>query len=853
MRYSIVKTGYIRSLSVAVIAMLVLPLSGNSQELFELMEQDGVELKKVQDAAKKYFDKAGRGPGSGYKLFKRWEHGAQLKLQADGTVMSKKAQAAAIKEVHSNLKSGNKSLGNWTELGPLSYDVTSGYAPGVGRVTACYIEPVQQQLMYVGSPGGGFWKSANGGNSWMPMGDQFNDMEIWAIGVDPNVANKLYIANNVGLMVSTDGGSTFTQIPQLINTGKITTILVEPGNPNVIYVAMRYVGLFKTTDGGATWNQLVVGSVEDVMYKPGNNNIMYACGTRFFRSVDGGNTFNVVSNGIVGSNRMKLAVTPADTNMVYIVQDKKDSTGTWEFGYLYRSVDGGSNFSIQTDYTGGKDYIGRQSYRDMAIAASNTDPNEVHIGGLHMYKSLDGGVSFTHQCHWVWGKTKLGNPSETRTYVHADIEIIKYINGVIYVGSDGGLFKSINQGNDFVDLTSGMGIHQLYRIGNSHLNKDLMASGAQDNGLNMMVGSQHKWRHWYGADGMECWIHPKNDSMQIAATQYGHLIRTDNGGFSRYRPEKPPQHGDGNWLTPMAVDENTGNRVFVGYDTLYRHDSFGDTNIAWVNVSKNFQFVGKLSHIELCPSNIHYIYVAAQSRVYKSTNVLSGAPIWQYLPGTIGGNINDIAVDPFDENRVAVCTSVGFVYISENAGQTWTRMDSALPAVPLKSIVFDRTGTRGMYLATDGAIYYRNDNLNAWTLYDNNLPHVETRELEIFYGSPGESRLRVATYGRGVWETPLYEDLVSGIEIKKPSLENVLIYPNPTNDLFRIEFHSKGHGVQLDIHDIAGKQVSSTTYPTHNGLNHLKLPVRELPSGTYLLTITSPERDKVVRKISVSR
>lgn len=855
MRFSFTRTNHLLSLSVAFLVILAFPLTVNGQELFELMEKDGVELKKVQAAAKSYFDKVGRGPGSGYKLYKRWEYSAQLKVQADGMVMSKKAQAYAVEQIHSNVKSGNKSLGNWTELGPLSYEVTSGYAPGVGRVTACYIEPVQQQLMYVGSPGGGFWKSVNGGNSWSPIGDQFNDMEIWAIGVDPNVANKLYIADNVGLMVSTDGGSTFTRIPQLINTGKITTILVEPGNSNVIYVAMRYVGLFKTTDGGASWNQLVTGTVEDIIYKPGNMNVMYACGNSFYRSTDGGNSFTAVNNGIQSSTRMKLAITQADTNMVYIVQDHKNSSGTWQFGFLYRSVDGGSSFSVQTDHTdtNGRDYIGRQSYRDMAIAVSHTDANEVHIGGLHMFKSLDGGQSFTQQCHWVWGKTKLGNPSETRSYVHADIEIIRYVNNTLYVGSDGGLFRSTNQGSDFADLTSGMGIHQLYRIGNSHLNKDLMASGAQDNGLNMMVASQHKWRHWYGADGMECWIHPKNDSMQIAATQYGNLIRTDNGGFSRYRPNKPPQHGQGNWLTPMAVESNTGNRVYVGYDTLYRHDNFGDTAMPWVNCSKNFQFVGKLSHIELCPNNIQYIYVAAQSRVYKSTNILSANPTWQYMAGTVGGNVNDIAVDPFNENRVAVCTSVGFVYLSENGGQSWTRMDSALPSVPFKAIVFDKTNSRGMYLATDGAVYYRNDNLGHWTLFDNGLPHVETRELEIYYGAPGESRLRVATYGRGAWETPLYEDLVSGIEIRKPDFEDLLVYPNPAQDLIRVEFQSPGGDVNIQLHDLMGKQVKSTGYHTHHGLNHLKVPVQEIQPGAYILTIASSVGNRVVRKVTVSR
>ena len=234
------------TLTVAIVLSL---FSSNlsSQNLFELMEQDGVDLKHVQQVAKTHFDQVGRGKGSGYKLFKRWEHGAQLRLQEDGTVFSAKTQGKLISNARLDAnKSGNKDNASWQELGPLSWEVTSGYAPGVGRITALAIEPTQQQIIYAGSPGGGLWKSTNAGNSWVPLGDNFRDMQIWAAALDPQVPNRVYIADNIGLLVSNDGGATFNAIPSLINTGKITTILVDPNNSNTLYVAMRYVGLYKS-------------------------------------------------------------------------------------------------------------------------------------------------------------------------------------------------------------------------------------------------------------------------------------------------------------------------------------------------------------------------------------------------------------------------------------------------------------------------------------------------------------------------------------------------------------------------------------------------------------------------------
>lgn len=720
---------------------------GQSQEILDLMNQDAVNLEEVRNVADTYFSEVGTDRGSGYKLFKRWEHHAMTKLQPDGNVISQEVMSEVLRE--SRLSSGDEraiSASNWSELGPLAWTNTSGYNPGVGRVTAIAVEPTSQQIIYVGSPGGGLWKSTNGGSSWTPLGDDFANMDIWAIEIDPVNTNRVYIGNSAGdVYRSNNGGLTFSLI--LNQSSRVTDILINPSNTNEIYAALRYSGLFRTTDGGTTWTEVVTSGVEDVMYKPGSTSTVYACGNRFHRSTDGGSSFSTISTGIVSTERMKLAVSPANSNYVYILQ--KRGSG---FGYLYRSTNSGSSFTVRVDYTT-SNYIGSQASRDMAIAVSNTNINEVHIGGFNMYKSTNGGSSFALECNWYYPSTV----GTSQSYVHADIEVMQYINGNIYVGSDGGIFKSTNTGNNFTDLSVGLGIHQFYRINSSMSNRYAVAGGAQDNGQNIMGGVAHTWKHWAGADGMDCAIHPTNSNIIYGAYQYGTIRKTTNGGTSLTSMVQPPEAGSGNWVTPIAIDPNNGNRIYAGYTDLYRHDNSASTG-SWVNTSSATTFSGgKLRHIETCPSNSNSIYVATYNNVYKSENITAASPSWTTL-ASVSGTINDIAVDPFDDDRVVVVTSFGHVYSSTNGGTSWTRIDAGLPTIPIKSAVLDRSPNNGVYVATDGAVYYNNDALPTWTAFSTNLPKVDVTEIDLYYGLPGQSRIRIGTYGRGLWESPMYDD-----------------------------------------------------------------------------------------------
>jgi photosystem II stability/assembly factor-like uncharacterized protein len=737
----------------AVCAMgLLYPVQG--QDFIDQINQDHVDFEKVRKQTENYFDDVGRGKGSGYKLFKRWEYRAQSRTMADGKVVSSKTLAQVLKQSRTSYQ-GKTAMANWSELGPLAWTNTAGYNPGVGRITAVAVEPTSQQLIYVGSPGGGLWKTTNGGSSWTPLGDNFDNMDIWGISIDPSNNNIVYVGNSTGeLYKSTNGGASFSLLMDQ-NFGRVFTILVHPTNSNIMHVAIRSNGLFRTTDGGANWTEVITVDIEDVAYKPGSTSTIYACGSNFYKSTNSGSSFTQISSGFESSQRMKLAVTPANSNYVYVVQRNGG-----QFGWLYKSTNSGTDFSVMQEHTSSTNYIGNQASRDMAIAVSNTDEDEVHMGGFDMYVSTNGGTSFTQECDWYYPSTTPGGSSSGHSYVHADIEVMQYLNGNIFVGSDGGIFKSTDAGDNFVDLSTGLGVHQFYRINSSATDKNRVIGGAQDNGTNVMSGPSNSWVHMMGADGMDCAVHPTNSDILFGCYQYGGMVKSTNGGTTRTSMVAPPESGSGNWVTPIAIDPNNGSRIYAGYAELYRHNNLASSG-SWVTTSTGISFNAKLRNIEMCPSNSNVIYVSTTSRIYKSSDILAGTPTWTEISG-LSGTINDIAVDYFDENRVVVSTSAGNLYESTDGGSNWTNINSGLPSVPFTSVVLDRSANQGIYVSIDGAVYFKNNTLTNWITYSTNLPKMDIDEVELFYGGAGESRVRIGTYGRGLWESPLYDDAEDG-------------------------------------------------------------------------------------------
>ncbi|OJJ15183.1 hypothetical protein BKI52_39655 [marine bacterium AO1-C] len=735
---------------IAIVLCTVLHYQARAQKVFELMQDDHVKIKQLERVGKRYFQNRDKGRGSGYKLYMRKLYWAKRNAGTDGRVISdaqvleerQRFQRAWINNPASHSKRQRSS--GWRELGPFNWTRTQSWSPGLGRIVSIAVEPSQQNIMYAGSPGGGIWKSVNAGQSWQPLGDRMTNMSIWSIAIDPNNVNTVFLGNSAGqIMKSTNGGSTWSEIYRVSGTPR--RILIHPGSSRIFVGTTR--ALYRSTNGGSSFSVVLNTKAEDVEFKPGNTNIVYACGNSFYRSTNGGSSFSRVTSGIVSSERLKMAVTPANPDLVYLVQKRGSS-----FGYLYRSSNSGASFSVRSNYStvSTSQVYFTQASRDMAITVSNTNANEVHVGGMDYSRSLDGGVSFTKLAAW--------NAPNDRSYIHADVEVLQYVNGTIYAGTDGGIFRSRDRGNNMADLTQGgLAVRQYYRIGGAATDANMIVGGAQDNGTNIMSGSNRTFKEWLGADGMECFIDHKNKNVVYGTTQFGNLYKSTNGGNSIGNISKPGNFS-GEWVTPFMIDPIDNRKIYVGYNDLYRSTNGGSSG-SWRNITQSLNIGGKLDEMAIAASNNNYIYIAERGRLWRTKNGQSSNPTWVEI-SNFSGDVNFIAVDPTNPERVAIATTGSRVYKSENAGSSWTNIRRNLPNISALCVVFDDTPANGLYVGMQSGVYYTNDNLSGWVPFSTNLPGVQTSELEIHYGS---RKIRVATYGRGIWEADLYDEVSTGV------------------------------------------------------------------------------------------
>jgi photosystem II stability/assembly factor-like uncharacterized protein len=360
-------------------------------------------------------------------------------------------------------------------------------------------------------------------------------------------------------------------------------------------------------------------------------------------------------------------------------------------------------------------------------------------GGLEVVVSDDGADSWKNVSTW----DGIGDPQ----YVHADGKCSRFLpgsNSTVFATNDGGIFKSTDFGDNWSDLSNGLKIAQIYRIGVSQSNPGKVISGWQDNGCNLWDNTS--WRRVYYADGMEAAIDPLDDNILYEETQYGGLNRSmDNGvnwvGIS-------PSGGD--WLTPFIIDPSDNNILYYGGGgSVYKTTNKGNS---WSNVGGSFN--GNLFALAVAPSDNQYVYAAALTQVKVSknqggswTDITSGLP-------TSGNGFNYIAVDNNDPEHVYVALSAysdgNKVYESSDAGITWENISGTLPNIPVNTIMYFPDSQDGIYIGTDLGVFYRDNTMSDWIPFMNGLPNVMVHELEY---STGDNKIYAATYGRSIWRS----------------------------------------------------------------------------------------------------
>lgn len=821
-----------------LIAFLFVGVTSSSQEYLQMIDSGTYSVQEIIDNAEAYFENRDKGKGSGYVQFKRWEYMAKRLMNEDGYLMSITERLAELERYNAYLNETASSrefanAADWQDLGPFDWNQATGWNPGVGRITGISIDPSDADHMIVGGNTGGVWRTDDGGSTWTPLTDYFSHLYVYAVTIDPSNSSTYYFGSSSGLVFkSVDSGATWTQIGDVSNS-LINKILVHPTNSNIIFACSQNAGLYTTTDGGANWTDAIPGDNNsyDVEFKPGDTNTVYATGTGVHKSIDGGANWTTIA-GFNGGAKM-IGVSADDPTVVYVL----DADGS-SFDELYKSTDSGDSY-IGLGHTN-RNYFGYdtagfqpggQAPRDMGIEINPADVDEVHIAGVLMWRSDDGGANFSNISDWQPGLAA----SQNKGYHHPDVDDLYWYGTTLYVASDGGIYKAdtpnVTAAGMFDDLTAGIGIRQNYKIGVSQTADVVISAGSQDNGTSFYTAA-NDWIDWLGADGMETFVDKDNSNVMYGTSQFGQIYRTDNAAASIIFLNEPGA-GQGNWVTPYEQDPTVTNRIYLGYNLVYRSDNKG---VSWTPISQNLG--GFLDEMKIADSDNQVIYASRGGILYKTED--GGTTNWVQKTSP-GGLINTIAIHPNDPDRVAVAvTGSNKVRVSVDGGDTWQTVNSGLPNFSALAVVWDDSADNGLYMGMDYGIYYIDDTYTNWQPWNYNLPNVIINELEINYA---DDKIYAGTYGRGVWAAPRFDPALSVDEILG---ENELtIFPNPANTEVNIVIKEPIEA-DIQVFDITGKLViyeANTTIANRHIVN-----VASLKQGVYFVRINT-NRGTVTKKL----
>ncbi|MDT8347964.1 MAG: glycosyl hydrolase, partial [Flavobacteriaceae bacterium] len=291
----------------------------------------------------------------------------------------------------------------------------------------------------------------------------------------------------------------------------------------------------------------------------------------------------------------------------------------------------------------------------------------------------------------------------------------------------------------FTDLTSELVVSQFYKISVAKQNSSQMVGGLQDNGGHAY--SQNQWKNYYGADGMDTAIDPNNPNNMYGFIQFGgSLYFSGSGGNTRDSQVQGPEQG--NWVTPLV--SNSQGELFAGYSRLYKL-----VNNSWQPLAGPFS--NNINNIAVAPSNDNIIYFSVGNQLYRSANAGSSGS----LMTSASSSITSIDVHKDFPNTIYVTTagSGGGIFTSTNGGLTLTNITGNLPN--LGKNVIKHQGNHPdnpLFVGTTLGVWRKDDTQSLWEVFENNLPNVNVRDLEI---NLNDGNITAATYGRGIWQSDI--------------------------------------------------------------------------------------------------
>ncbi|MEO6039750.1 MAG: sialidase family protein, partial [Saprospiraceae bacterium] len=648
-------------------------------------------------------------------------------------------------------------------------------------VNTLAVKPDDQNTLLAGFATGGIFKSTDAGLNWHPVFDDNIDLAIGSLAFSSLQPNVVYagtgdanmpsiLFNGNGIYKSTDTGETW-QYLGLAEAGIVSKIVLHPTNPQILFAATMgnpYVrdaarGVYRSTDGGQNWQQVLMVSnqagASDLVINASNPQILYASfwdrirnnhesviygpHARVYKSTDGGSSWTQLGGGLPTGNmgRTGLAISAQNPDKVYVVYIDTLSRP----GALYKTVDGGQNWT-SLNITALNDATGDFGWYFGKVTINPTNDEELYFHGVLLWRKP------ANSTGWLVAS---GGHSDSHDLVFTS-------SGRRYWANDGGVYR--NEPNSMTWTKSkNLPATQLYRTDYNPTDPNNYYAGAQDNGI--LKGSktdQNNWVALFPADGFHCAFHPTDANLFWIEIQNGAIHHTTDGGMNFIQGQPCLGSTDRcSWDTPFFISPHSPDKLYAGTYRAYASDN----GASWGPIS------GDLTDGNIYGARFHTISCMDESPV-QAEKLFAGTTdgnVWRREPNGTWANltaglpdryVTSVHGSPTLSQRIFV-TNSGFrddeyiphLHRSDNNGATWIDISGDLPQVPVNDLwIWPNHADSVLVAGTDAGVYLSKNGGNHWARLGGNMPYLPTFELEL---NVIRHELIAATFGRGIYTFPV--------------------------------------------------------------------------------------------------
>lgn len=663
---------------------------------------------------------------------------------------------------------------NWTERGPSNVS---------GRTRAIMVDPNDPSghTIWAGGVAGGLWRTTDitqSAPNWAPVDEFFDNLAITTLAYDPSNTQIFYFGTGegyyngdavrgLGIWKTTNGGTTWNQLPATNNSTYFYIQRIAVTASGTVLAATRSGGIRRSVDGGASWTKVlgngmgITGANSNVAWDvrvAANGDIYASLDGSLHKSTNDGATFGAALNIGVPADRIDIAVAPGDANYLYALVENGNQVQA-----ILRSTNAGATFQSRNEPNdddpgiGANDFSRGQAWYDLSIAVDPNNRDRLFVGGVDLFGSVDGGNSWTQIAHWYGG---FGHQ-----YVHADQHQVLFEPGnsdVVYFTNDGGVYRSENATNAVPTIefkSDNYNVTQFYACAiHPGAQIDYFLAGAQDNGTQQFTtGGMNATVEATGGDGAFTHIDQNQPQYQFTSYVYNNFRRSNNGGASFVNVNAG---NSGRFINPSDFDDDANimysarnNNQFLRWNNPHTGNSFTTENMA--------VFGGQVSAVKVSPNTANRVFFGTSNGNIIRVNDAATSPLGTRIESGSMPNayVSSITVETGNDNHLIVTFSnygVNSIWETLDGGTNWTSIEGNLPDMPIRDVLLNPSDNRQAIIATQLGVWSTdliNGGSTNWGPSNSGLANVRVDQFKM---RSSDNLVIAATHGRGLFSSDVF-------------------------------------------------------------------------------------------------